>query len=97
MTRKNSLRGEIDTLQAELTRPAADTPNAAAAGHTAGDHPGRDGAPTSDMERLLRDLQSTLSAAADDVEATVASHPLAVLGMAFLLGVLIGRMSGRNK
>ncbi len=95
MAHNETLRDELDTLQAELTRPAADPPPKA--GHPNGHEPDRKGVPAFDLERLLGELQSTLLSASEDAEETLSSHPLAAVGIAFLLGVLVGRISGRGR
>ena len=41
-----------------------------------------------DFEKAIRDL-------ADTVESDIAEHPVAAVGAAFLLGIMIGRLSAR--
>lgn len=97
MARNDSLRAELDTLQAELTRPAVEPPGKVGTKHRNDRGSDRADTPALDIERVLHELESTLSAAAEDAEETVASHPLAAVGIAFLLGILVGRMSGRGR
>jgi len=96
MAKKDQRRAELDALAVELAGPAA-----AAAGrtHAAGENsapeqPDRDDA--TDFEKILRDIEEKFAITAQDIEEIVASHPLAALGAAFLLGLVIGRVTRRG-
>jgi ElaB/YqjD/DUF883 family membrane-anchored ribosome-binding protein len=93
MTKRDPHRAELRELATELARPAAE-PHTTGTANAAGDQPDSEGA--FDAEKLLRELQSKLSEAADDVEDIVRAHPLAAVASALLLGIVIGRIMGRR-
>ena len=49
-----------------------------------------------ELETLLRKLEDQLSDVMDEAEGAVASHPVSSVGVAFLLGFAIGRLSKRS-
>ena len=91
MTKRNH-RAELDALVSELARPAAngrhDADTAIPQGER-GDH-------ARELEKLIHELQGKLSDAADDAEGIVRAHPLAAVASALLLGIVIGRLTGRR-
>jgi len=93
MTKRDPHRAELRELATELARPAAE-PRTTGTANASGDRPGAEG--VLDAEKLLRELQSKMSEAADDVEDVVRAHPLAAVASALLLGIVIGRMMGRR-
>ena len=94
MISKRTLRSEVDELRAELAslryqaenraKPApADKP--AEKSETAKpDEPDEQAAETGDLEQMLKDL-------AEVGEKEIAEHPALAVGLAFILGVLVGR------
>ena len=44
----------------------------------------------SEIERVVRELQTHLTEAVDDAEQAVSDHPVASVAAAFLLGVVVG-------
>ena len=50
----------------------------------------------SELESLLRKFGDQLSDVAEDVEDTIASHPLSSVSAAFLLGLAVGRITRRS-
>jgi ElaB/YqjD/DUF883 family membrane-anchored ribosome-binding protein len=93
MSRRSSLREEIDELRRELesvrsglkTQP--ETPDAG---------------PKTDMpqtatafERQITELNRLVEAMLDEAEDTVAEHPVATVAGALALGIVIGRLTAR--
>ena len=93
MPKRDRHRAELRELASELARPAAQ-PRTTGAANASGDQANAEAA--LDVEKLLRELQSKLSEAADDVEHVVRVHPLAAVASALLLGIVIGRIMGRR-
>ena len=85
MAKKRSVKSKLGDLQAELNQ-SAQTEAAAAEAETA---------PLGEIETLLHELESCLVKAGDEAEELVTRHPLAAIGAAFLLGILVGRMVRR--
>lgn len=90
MAKHGSHHAELHELAAELTRPGrhrdADPPSGS------GERPDR----AREIEALVRELQGKLTDAAQDAEQLIAAHPLAAVASALLLGIAIGRMTGRR-
>ena len=90
MARNAEHRAELDALAVRLASPRR--------ARTASPDPEREAAtPAQEFDTLLRDLESKLTAVAEDAEHIVLAHPLATLGAAFLLGLVIGRMVGGRR
>jgi len=49
----------------------------------------------SQLPEQFREFETAIRDLAEAVEADIAEHPVAAVGAAFLLGVLIGRLSAR--
>lgn len=86
MPAKDALPAELDELHADLTRSAPDRPDSPADGSSDW---------VTDIEKIGMALHAELSEAAEDAEDIVSAHPLAAVGAAMLLGIVIGRMMGR--
>ena len=93
-TRKRR-RAELDELAAALKGAAANGRGNAEPSSAAGE-PGEGGTGADDDRAILRDVERAFSAAAEGTEHIVASHPLAAVAAAFLLGLMVGRMGGRS-
>jgi hypothetical protein len=91
MAPKKRPRAELDALAAGLARPDPTDPP-----HPDHGRPDRGGTEPHEFDAILRDLEIRLAAAAEDAEHIVASHPLASLAAAFLLGLVIGRAARRS-
>jgi len=81
----SDIRTELESLRAALVAPPAAEPAKAVA--TA--------EPAAEIEAMLAELRDAIANAADDAEKAVAAHPALALGAAFLLGLMVGRVSGR--
>lgn len=82
----SDIRTELEGLRAALaSRPAAKPAQAVATAE-----------PAPEIEALLADLRDAIANAADDAGKAVATHPALALGAAFLLGLMVGRVSGRQ-
>jgi ElaB/YqjD/DUF883 family membrane-anchored ribosome-binding protein len=88
MARLDQIRTEIDALLAELAKAQASQPG------------GEDAAPAGDAQHPLADamaalgqLRDQLEDAAKDAGDAVGEHPVAAIASAFLLGLVIGRIS----
>jgi ElaB/YqjD/DUF883 family membrane-anchored ribosome-binding protein len=88
------LRAEIEALKAAPVRDISSTETEG--GETVGEllrsaavrYGGQDADHLQDLEGAVRDLAAV-------VESDIAKHPVASVGAAFLIGVLIGRLSAR--
>lgn len=85
MAKKRTVKSKLGDLQAELKQSAQTEAAAAEA----------EAAPQSEIETLLHELEACLGKAGDETEELVTRHPLAAVGAAFLLGIVIGRMVRR--
>ena len=91
MVDAEAMRSELEILLKELAKR----------GFAAGSRPGDPGEATdpaadSDAESYagaLQKLSDYLASAASEAGETLAAHPLAAVGAAFMLGVAVGRMS----
>jgi len=89
-----ALRAEVDALNAALSNEGSATAAASSAGaNTVAQEAvallgGQLPEQLQDFEKAVHDLAET-------VESDIAEHPVAAVGSAFLLGLLIGRLSAR--
>jgi hypothetical protein len=78
------IRTELESLRASLVPvpvPASAVPARAE--------------PAPELEAMLKDLRDTIADASEDAEKAIAAHPGLAVGAAFLLGLIVGRVSGR--
>jgi hypothetical protein len=81
----SDIRTELEHLRASLvTRPAAELVKAVGKAE-----------PPPEIEAMLGELRDAIADAAEDAGKAVAAHPALALGAAFLLGLMVGRVSGR--
>ena len=92
MAKREPHRAELNELASELARPVAGRRQQADPPTASGDQPDR----ALEFEKVVRELQSKLTDAADDAEQLVVAHPFAAVASALLLGIVIGRMMGRR-
>ncbi len=84
------LRAELAALKAELGRHTpASVKEAVAAGELAV------AAEMKELEPMLHELRDALTEASEETREAIAGHPLMAVGAAFLLGIIVGRISGR--
>lgn len=92
MPDRQNVHEELRTLRDELGRKQQTA--------AAPDLPGENPAPASRPETISpgqwRELEKALSEIADNAEEVVAKHPLAAVLGAFVLGVAVGRLTGRG-
>ncbi len=81
MTVSSSLKSELDTIRAELSRLRQQASPAE----------GESGPLATQLAELNRLVQDMLA----DAEETVAEHPVAAIAGALALGILIGRLTAR--
>ena len=96
MAKKRTLRAEVDELRAELIRlrkQAADRAMPSSADKPANksetarpDEPEELDGETGNLEQMLKDM-------AEVGEKEIAEHPTLAVGLAFILGVLVGRVT----
>jgi hypothetical protein len=80
----SDIRTELESLRQSLVvQPAAAIAEAV------------EKAETPEIEGMLAELRDALAEAADDAGKAVQQHPALALGAAFLLGLMVGRVSGR--
>lgn len=93
MVRSPELAEELRDLQSDIRASEASraTERTASADKMAGS-----AQTTSEVSRLLEELQSALSEVKAETGDVVTSHPLISLTSAFLLGVIVGRLMGRT-
>jgi len=82
------IAAELANLRKELQQ-IADEPSLKAATEAASEI-------GADLEVKLAELRELLSEAGDETRELVTGHPLAAVGAAFLLGVVVGRMTARG-
>ena len=87
MPEATDLSAEIAALRAALVPPRA-TVEPAQDATSAGD-----AEPVGEVARLLGELRRHLAEAAPVAEEEIATHPLAAVAAAFLLGLALGRIS----
>lgn len=90
-----SMQDELEALRRELSSvPIMEDDGSEAA-------PAQDGAAAGDLrseiDRVVRELQSHLNEAVDDAGQVVSEHPVASLAAAFLLGVAAGSLLMRAR
>jgi hypothetical protein len=108
MARRRKLETELSELRAELSgapaRPAQPDTAAPAASapppeppprSTSEPEPTRDDGAV-DLEGKIEELRQALSDYVDSAEDLASNHPLALAGAAFLLGVVVGRVTKRD-
>ncbi|MBZ0147603.1 MAG: hypothetical protein K8F62_08700 [Pseudorhodoplanes sp.] len=79
-------------MKGEIKRPESNVDmETAAPTETAGAEP----VDSSEIERVVRELQSRLTEATEAAEDTIAAHPLTSIAAAFLLGIAVGRLTRR--
>lgn len=84
----SDITAELASLRAELQQ-AADEPHLKAAAEAVSEA-------GAELEEKLAELRDLLADAGDETREIVAGHPLAAVAAAFLLGVVVGRMTGRG-
>ncbi len=82
------LNAELAALRAEIRRkrPEAPDPKPPESAKSGVGH---------ELEAMLTELRDALAEASDETRDAVASHPIATLAAAFLLGIIVGRITGR--
>jgi ElaB/YqjD/DUF883 family membrane-anchored ribosome-binding protein len=101
MTDEATMKAEIAALRADNERLRADRlmdagtvpPQQAAATHQPGDASETEAA--SPAPAKLQEIQKTVQELADTVESDISERPVASVAAAFVLGILIGRLSAR--
>ena len=90
LTRRTSIRGELEQLRAEILdlRTAA---GAAAKPRT--DASAADEKPETTLEHQIGELNRMVKTMLDDAETAVIEHPVATVAGAFALGIVIGRLT----
>jgi ElaB/YqjD/DUF883 family membrane-anchored ribosome-binding protein len=96
MTRRGDLTSELEALRRELRNVPRVTDDEDAAASTAKAAP-PPGDMRAEIERVVREFQDKLNEATDDAEDLVASHPLASVAAAFVLGIVIGGLLSRAR
>jgi ElaB/YqjD/DUF883 family membrane-anchored ribosome-binding protein len=92
MAKANRLQSEIDDLRNELEH-AAEVAKAKVEDLVTGEGFSE---VQDQVGRLLDELKTQLTEATEDVEDIVTEHPLAAIGVAFALGIYLGRMLGHR-
>jgi ElaB/YqjD/DUF883 family membrane-anchored ribosome-binding protein len=90
----HDIRSELSELQDDLVSKANPTLGESTLSERMGPQPKEK---WTDLERVLRELQTQLADAAGEAEAVLAEHPFAAVAAAFILGVAAGRMMGAGK
>ena len=89
-----ALRADIERLRADrLTDAGTVPPEEGAATHQSGDASAAEA--SSPAPAKLQEIQKAVQELADAVESDIAKRPVASVVAAFLLGILIGRLSAR--
>lgn len=96
MVANKKLRAEVDELRAELNSlrkeradsaaPSSTETSASESKTTKPDAPDEQDGETGNIEQMLKDM-------AEIGEKEIAEHPTIAVGLAFVLGVLVGRVS----
>jgi len=88
-----ALRADIEVLKALQSSAAEEVAKGESepAPHTVGGFVDA----ASHLPEQFREFETAIRDLAEAVEADIAEHPVAAVGAAFLLGVLIGRLSAR--
>ena len=81
----SDVRAELEGLRAALMQPQPTAPE------PADEKP----EPQPEIETLLAELRDALANAAEDAGEAISAHPAVAISAAFLLGLIIGRVSGR--
>ena len=89
-----ALRAEVDALNEALSIESSEATAASGAGANT---VAREAAALlgGQLPEQLQDFEKAVRDLAETVESDIAEHPVAAVGAAFLLGVLIGRLSAR--
>ena len=101
MTDEATTKAEIAALRADIEQLRADhlmhaetvPPEQAAATHQPGDTSAAE--TSSPAPAKFEEIQKAVQELADTVESDIAEQPVASVAAAFLLGILIGRLSAR--
>lgn len=91
MARSSHIHHELASLHAELNKPSRAAKHEAKSDIVEGAGPSF----AADLEEQLKELSKSLSEYTGSAEDFIAEHPLASVLGAFVLGVAIGRMTGR--
>ena len=82
------LTAELAALRADLHRqPATPDPPPPSSPDTPG--------PGAELEAMIAELRDVLTDAGSGTRDAIADHPLTAVAAAFLLGIVVGRISGR--
>ena len=101
MVSETDMRAEITALRAEVDalKAAGSKSEESSARKPTDEHGDVEPSPVASLSlpipEDLRDLEQAVRELAETVESDIAEHPVVSVGAAFLLGVLIGRMSTR--
>lgn len=91
MRLRRQIEGELRALRSDLLEAA----RAAARPAEAVVRKAEESAAFREAKETLEALAGDLDGLADEAEAALARHPLLALGSAFLIGLVIGRLSSR--
>lgn len=89
---RDSVQDELKTLRDSLASGNA----APQSGASSSDRASAD-TPDSEIDRALNELKQCFADVAEEAEELVGEHPIASLAAAFVLGLVIGRISGALK
>ncbi|WP_112662641.1 hypothetical protein [Microvirga flavescens] len=88
---------ELDALRADLRKAREPKRRRAPAPQAKEPDPvATDTSATAELQKQLKDLEEVLSEYAESAEDIIAKHPLVAVGAAFVLGIAIGRLFGRD-
>jgi hypothetical protein len=86
---------KMTDLTAELAALRADIHRQPAAPDSSPPSPPDSSGPGAELEAMLAELRDTLAEAGDETREAIADHPMMAIAGAFLLGIVVGRISGR--
>lgn len=89
MTDHGKLHAELDALKSEIKRSESNGDSVLS------ESPCAESSVHPEVERVLQELQLRLAEVTEGAEDTIAAHPLASVGAAFLLGIAVGRLIRR--
>lgn len=92
MADTESVQTELASMRQELARAESDDP--AVKGKLEAPPPCVSFAP--ELDSFLHEMQAKWSEASDNAEELVKAHPVAALAAAFLVGIALGRLTGRS-
>ena len=91
-----ALRAEFEALKAQQTSQASGSALSLGGDGEATKHTGGGFMDTAaHVPEQFREFETAIRDLAEAVETDIAEHPVAAVGAAFLLGILIGRLSSR--